>query len=73
MTVTATGTDLSAATRKQREVLVAVVMLGSIKAAAEKLGIKENAARHRLSTLYRRLAVDGIAQAAYLLGREHLD
>ncbi len=61
---------LAAASEKQRLVLHAVIKYGSTKEAADKLGLNENTVRSRLHGLYRRLGVDGIAQAAYMLGQE---
>lgn len=63
-------TLLHTATDKQRETLVAVVRAGSIKAAALQLRVPERTVKNRLSALYRRLKVENIAQAAYLLGIE---
>lgn len=49
--------------------LAAYVETGSIKAAAEQLGIKEQAGRHRLHELYRRVGIENAVQAAFLLGK----
>lgn len=62
---------LVTATDKQREILVAYIRWGSIKQAAFAVGIKEQAARHRLQSLYRRTGTANAVQAAYLLGLEH--
>ena len=63
-------TPLAHATPHQRQALEAYVATGSIKAAASQLGIKEQAARHRLQALYRRTGLRNVAEAAYWLGWE---
>ena len=63
-------TPLTEATHPQRQILEAYVATGSIKAAAQRLGIKEQAARHRLQALYRRTGIKNVAEAAYWLGWE---
>ena len=56
-------------TRRQLEVLRAYIALGSIKAAANELGVTETTARQHLSGLYGRTGCQNAAQAACMLGR----
>lgn len=50
--------------------LEAYIATGSIKEAAQRLGIKEQAARHRLQALYARTKARNAVQAAYWLAKE---
>lgn len=55
--------------RHQVETLRAYLRLGSIKEAAEELGIAETTARQRLIAYYRAHGYKNAAQAAYALDR----
>ncbi len=56
-------------TRRQLEVLRAYIRVGSVAAAAYKLGISETTVRQHLSGLYRRTGCLNAAQPAYWLGK----
>lgn len=55
--------------RQEEATMRAYIRTGSIKEAAEQMGIAETTARQRLMAYYRRLGVRNGVQAAYHLGR----
>lgn len=57
-------------TPRQVDILVGYLETGSIKAAAERAGIREATARQHLSAAYRRLRVRTAVQAVWIARRE---
>lgn len=55
--------------RREEATMRAYIRTGSIKEAAEQMGIAETTARQRLMAFYRRLGLRNAVQAAYHLGR----
>lgn len=60
----------NAADRRAIATLRAYLRTGSMKAAAEDVGITESTARQRLSAYYERHGFKNAAQAAFDLGRQ---
>lgn len=57
-------------TPRQLDVLIGYIETGSIKLAAERVGIREATARQHLSLAYRRLRVRTAVQAVWIARRE---
>jgi DNA-binding NarL/FixJ family response regulator len=57
-------------TPRQLDILVGYLETGSIKAAADREGIRESTARQHLSLAYRRLGVRTAVQAVWIARRE---
>lgn len=58
-------------TPREREIIDALMAAASNKAIAERLGIREQSVKNRLTSLYRKLGVGNRVQLILVLTRPH--